>query len=374
MAIPETDPDRWARIDELYHAALDRSADLRDSFLRETCGDDDALRQEVLSLLRFNENQRFLERSPLDIAASLEVRGQQTNLNTLQPGRTISHYTVLEKLGEGGMGIVYKAEDRNLGRTVALKFLAPHAMEDRDSHTRFMREAKASASLDHPNVCTVYEIGEAEGRVFLSMALVEGGRLSDRIAKRPLDLAEALDVAIQTAQGLQAAHEKGIVHRDIKSANLMISRQGQIKIMDFGIALLTDHARLTQTTTIVGTPGYLSPEQAQRRQADRRSDLWSLGIVIYEMVTGRLPFQADRYEAILHSIIYDAHEPITAVRTGVPMELDRIIAKALAKSPDDRYQHADELLVDLRNLARQIASGLKTPLAPIGAGRQVSAR
>jgi Tol biopolymer transport system component len=206
------------------------------------------------------------------------------------------------------------------------------------------------------------------------MALVEGGRLSDRIAKRPLDLAEALDVAIQTAQGLQAAHEKGIVHRDIKSANLMISRQGQIKIMDFGIALLTDHARLTQTTTIVGTPGYLSPEQAQRRQADRRSDLWSLGIVIYEMVTGRLPFQADRYEAILHSIIYDAHEPITAVRTGVPMELDRIIAKALAKSPDDRYQHADELLVDLRNLARQIASGLKTPLAPIGAGRQVSAR
>ena len=369
----EHDPDRWARIDRLYHAALERHADLRDSFLAEACGDDETLRQEVLSLLRFHENERFLERSPLEIAARIESRVNHPSSNTLQSGQTISHYRIIEKLGEGGMGIVFKAEDCNLGRMVALKFLAPHAMEDHDSQARFLREAKAAAALDHPNVCTVYEIGEAEGRVFLAMALVEGDRVSDRIAKRPLEVREALDVAIQTAQGLQAAHEKGIVHRDIKSSNLMINRQGQVKIMDFGIALLADRTRLTHSAMIVGTPGYLSPEQAQRRHADPRSDIWSLGIVIYEMVTGRQPFQADRDEAVIHSIIYDAHEPVTALRAGIPMELDRIIAKALAKNPDDRYQHADELLVDLRNLARQHASGLNTPSTAL-AGGQVSSR
>jgi len=278
-----------------------------------------------------------------------------------QPGQTISHYRVIEKVGEGGMGVVYKATDLRLDRVVALKFLIAQAVEDGASKERFIREAKASAALDHLNVCTVYEISEADGRIFLAMAFIEGERVSDRIAQQPLKLSEALDIAIQTAQGLHAAHEKGIVHRDIKSANLMINRQGQVKIMDFGIAQLANHTRLTQSMAILGTPRYISPEQAQGQEADPRSDIWSLGIVLYEMVTGRLPFEGAHPNAVLYSIVHNAHEPVTALRVGLPPELDRILSKALSKEPDERYQHADEFSADLRTLARQHAYGRHTP-------------
>jgi serine/threonine protein kinase/Tol biopolymer transport system component len=288
-------------------------------------------------------------------------------------GKIISHHRVIEKLGEGGMGVVYKAQDLNLERTVALKFLSLQAIESSDVKERFVREAKACASLDHPNVCTVYEIDEAEGRTFIAMAFIDGDRVADRVAKGPLKLADALDIAIQTVQGLHAAHEKGIVHRDIKSSNLMVNRQGQVKIMDFGIAQLADHTRLTQSTNILGTPAYLSPEQAQRQPTDRRSDIWSLGVVLYELTVGRLPFEGVNAQAVLHSIIHEAHEPVTALRVGIPTELDRILSKALAKNPDERYQHIDELLVDLRSLAKHTQSPLRaggtgsgtTTLSPI---------
>ena len=190
-------------------------------------------------------------------------------------GSTISHYRITEKLGEGGMGVVYKAEDTKLERPVALKFLAAHAIEDPEHKARFVREAKAAARLDHPNICSVYEIDEAEGQTFLAMAYLEGQTVKDKIAERPLKLDEALDIAVQTAQGLQAAHEKDIVHRDIKSANLMVTPQDQVKIMDFGLAQLADRSKLTETTTILGTPSYMSPEQAVGDKTDRRTDLWS---------------------------------------------------------------------------------------------------
>ena len=272
-------------------------------------------------------------------------------------GQTISHYKILEKLGEGGMGVVYKAEDLKLERFVALKFLAPHLVQDEESRRRFQREAKAAAALDHPNICTIHEIDEAEGRVFLAMAYLDGSTVRQKVKQRPLKLDEALDIAIQAGEGLRAAHEKGIVHRDIKSANLMVNARGQVKIMDFGLAQLAEQSKLTKTATILGTPAYMSPEQAQRLPADRRTDIWSLGVVIYEMVTGRTPFEGERQQAVLYAIASEQPEPITALRVGIPTELDRIVGKALAKKADERYQHIDEMLVDLREMQKQTELG-----------------
>ena len=279
-------------------------------------------------------------------------------------GQTISHYRITEKLGEGGMGVVYKAEDTKLKRFVALKFLRSDVLEDEEHKERFLREAQAAAALDHPNICTVYEIDEAEGRTFLSMAFLDGKTVSKKCRERPLKLDEALDIAIQTAQGLQAAHEKGIVHRDIKSSNLMVTPQGQVKVMDFGLAQLADRSKLTKTTASLGTPSYMSPEQAQKSKTDRRTDIWSLGVVVYEMVTGRLPFEREREQAVLYSIVNEEPEVMTAQRVDVPVELDRIVGKAMAKSPDERYQHVEEMIVDLKSLSKRLASGKSTILRP----------
>jgi len=207
-------------------------------------------------------------------------------------GQQISHYTVGEKIGEGGMGVVYKAQDSRLDRTVALKFLAAHLLDDPEAKVRFLREAKAAAGLDHPNVCTVHEIGEADGKTFLSMAFIEGQSLDARIEQGPLQIAEALDIGRQVAAGLQAAHEKGIIHRDIKPANILIDPKGRAVIMGFGLARLIEASSPTKPETTLGTVAYMSPEQLQGAGTDHRSDIWSLGVVLYEMalrrsVTGR---------------------------------------------------------------------------------------
>jgi serine/threonine protein kinase len=270
-------------------------------------------------------------------------------------GRTISHYRIQTKLGEGGMGVVYKAEDTKLERIVALKFVAPHLMSDDALRKRFEREAKAVAALDHPNICTVFEIDEGEGTIFYAMAFVEGATVKQLIAERPLKVKEALEIAIQTAEGLRAAHQKGIVHRDVKPANVMVNRQQQVKIMDFGLAQLAD-ATVTETAGIVGTVAYMSPEHAQGKTTDHRTDIWSLGIMLYEMITGQLPFPGGRTEAVLQAIKFAEPEPITALRSGVPMELERIIGKCLAKNPTERYQHMDDLIVDLSTLRKKLDS------------------
>ena len=283
--------------------------------------------------------------------------------------KTISHYKVLSELGRGGMGVVYKAEDTKLRRTVALKFLRSDLIEDPEHRERFLREAQAAAALDHPNICTVYEIDEVDGQTFIAMACLEGQTIKDKLKDRPLKLDEALDIAIQTATGLQAAHEKGVVHRDIKGANLMVTAEGQVKIMDFGLAQLAERSQLTKTATILGTPAYMSPEQAQRLPTDRRTDIWSLGVVIYEMVTGRLPFEGERQQAVLYAIASEEPEPITALRAGLPMELEWIIGKAMAKEADERYQHVEEMIVDLRGLGKKVRSG-KTSILRTGLGGQ----
>jgi serine/threonine protein kinase len=206
-------------------------------------------------------------------------------------GSSIGHYKIVEKLGEGGMGVVYKAEDAKLERTVALKFLAEHLLNDAEAKQRFLLEAKAAAALDHPNICTIYEIAEVDGKTFISMAFLSGETLEDRIAKGPLSIKDALDIARQVADGLQAAHAKNVFHRDIKPANILVSPDGRPTIMDFGLARLTEASRLTKVDTAMGTVAYMSPEQAQGMEVDSRSDLWSLGCVLYEMVSGQRPFQ-----------------------------------------------------------------------------------
>ena len=271
-------------------------------------------------------------------------------------GRTISHYKITEKLGEGGMGVVYKAEDTKLKRPVALKFLAPHLLRDEEGRKRFLREAQAAAALDHPNICTVYEIDEVDGRTFIVMAFLEGQPLSERIKQGPLKLPEALSTAIQMAEGLEAAHEKGITHRDIKPDNVMLMKgsRGLVKLMDFGLAQLAGSSKLTQHGTTLGTMAYMSPEQAEGADTDHHTDIWSLGVVLYEMVAGEQPFRGEFDPAVVFSIMHESPEPLTAVRTGVPKELEHIVNKCLAKKTEERYQHADELLVDLQALRREL--------------------
>ena len=236
--------------------------------------------------------------------------------------QTISHYKITKKLGEGGMGVVYKAEDTKLDRPVALKFLAPHLVADEEARKRFVREAKAAAALDHPNICTVYEIDEADGQSFIAMAYLEGESLQAKIESGPFKIGQAIETAIQMARGLSAAHQKDIVHRDIKPANVMITAGGagiepQAKLMDFGLAQLTKgKTRLTKEGTTLGTAGYMSPEQAQGIDLDRRSDIWSLGVVFYEMVSGRLPFQGEYDQAILYGVLHEEPEPLTGAAHG----------------------------------------------------------
>src|SRR5262245_5588924 len=330
--------ERWEKLESLYRAAVKCEPARRKDFLLTACADDSELRGEVESLLASDrEAEQFMEVPALHI----EAQSMAADSDYLLAGRQVSHYRIIEKIGEGGMGLVHKADDLKLERTVALKFLASQALRDPEAKKRFLREAKAAGALDHPNVCTIYEIDDADGQTFIAMAFVDGESVRDKLTRRPLKLEEAIEIAIQTAQGLQAAHQKGIVHRDIKSTNLMVNTQGQVKIMDFGLAQLTDAARLTRTMMILGTPAYMSPEQAQRLPTDHRTDIWSLGIVLYEMVTGRLPFEGDREQAVLYSIVHEDFEPLTALRVGIPIELDRILAKTLAKIPEERYQHVD---------------------------------
>ena len=288
-------------------------------------------------------------------ACNQQVSEARYNL-TVMVGETISHYKITAKVGEGGMGVVYKAQDTKLDRPVALKFLAPHLLRDEEGRKRFEREAKAAAKLDHPNICTVYEIDEFNGRTFIAMAFLEGRTLSERIKEGPLKLPEALSIASQMAEGLEAAHEKGITHRDIKPDNVMLmaGSRGLVKLMDFGLAQLTGSSKFTREGTTLGTVNYMSPEQAAGARTGHATDIWSLGVVLYEMVAGQRPFRGEFDQAILYSIMNEPPEPLTAVRTGVPKELERIASKCLAKDKANRYQSAGEMIVDLRNLGEEL--------------------
>jgi tetratricopeptide (TPR) repeat protein len=271
--------------------------------------------------------------------------------------KTISHYRILEKLGEGGMGVVYKAEDTKLKRMVALKFLPLELTRDPEARERFTHEAQAASSLDHPNICTVHEIDTAEGgQMFIAMACCEGEPLKNKIQRGPLSLEEAVDIAAQVAQGLVKAHGKGIVHRDIKPGNIIMTNDGVVKIVDFGLAKLSGRTVLTKTDSTLGTVAYASPEQARGDSVDHRTDIWSLGIVLYEMLAGERPFRSEYEQALVYSILNEDPRPITNLRTDVPWALEQIVARAMAKNLDERYQSADEMLADLRTVAGELES------------------
>jgi serine/threonine protein kinase len=274
-------------------------------------------------------------------------------------GQTVSHYKILEKLGSGGMGVVYKAEDTKLHRTVALKFLPPELTRDEEAKHRFIHEAQAASSLQHNNVCNIHDIDEtADGQIFICMDYYEGETLKEKISGGPLKIDDAINITIQISEGLQKAHEKGIIHRDIKPANIYITDEGVVKILDFGLAKLAGQSVITKVGSTVGTVAYMSPEQTRGAEVDNRTDIWSLGVVVYEMLTGLSPFKGEYEQAILYSIISEEPSPITSLRTGVPLELERIVIKTMAKKPAERYQHIDELIVDLKRIAKVTESGI----------------
>ena len=278
-----------------------------------------------------------------------------TRVESLQKGSTFAgRYKIIEELGRGGMGVVYKAEDTKLKRTVALKFLPPELTHISEVNERFMREAQAAAALDHPNICTVYEFDEAEETSFISMAYIEGQSLKKKTESGPLELDEALRIATQIAEGLGEAHKKGVVHRDIKSANIIVTERGQAKIMDFGLARMTGGTLLTKEGMAMGTIAYMSPEQARGEEVEHRTDIWSLGVVLYEIFSGQLPFKGEHDQSVVYSILNEKPKPITDLRSEIPLSIGQVVSKALEKNPDERYQQVEELLDDLKSISSGI--------------------
>jgi eukaryotic-like serine/threonine-protein kinase len=369
-------PERWAEIEELFHRAAECDPAVRSGLLDNACSDDPALRKEVEALLA---------RDGRVAAAAMEasVRTELQNLIFPLTGKTVSHYQILNGLGGGGMGLVYRAQDIRLTRRVALKFLPEGSAKDPDALRRFEREARSASALEHPNICPIYEFGEHEGQPFIVMPLLEGQTVEQFIhaqgaPKGPQQIQKVLDLASQVLKGLETAHEHGIIHRDIKPANIFLTADGQAKILDFGVAKLTqavieedDHRgtdaaesttlvkgvdlTLSRTGAVLGTAAYMSPEQVRGERVDARTDVFSFGLVIYEMATGRRAFGGNTWPVLQEAVVRATPKPVRGLNPEIPTRLGTIINKALEKDRATRYQTASEMLADLEELRRQLA-------------------
>ncbi len=373
-------PERWQQIEKLYYAARKRDPGGRAAFLDQACAGDEALRREVESLLASDEQAGdFLSKPALKVAAE-EIAGEQTRSLV---GQQVGHYRILSLLGAGGMGEVYLAEDARLGRKVALKLLPAEFTQDRERLRRFEQEARAASALNHPNIITIFEIGEVEDLHFIATEYIDGQTLRRRMAGAPVKLSEALDVALQVASALAAAHEAGIVHRDIKPENIMLRRDGYIKVLDFGLAKLIAPPAAAQTTIIdsktltqgqiktdpgklMGTARYMSPEQILGQEVDGRSDTFSLGVVLYELVTGRAPFEGATTGEVMAAILKQEPAPLARYAREVPAELERMVSRALAKDREARYQVVKDLLIDLKSLKLELELELEAKLRRAG--------
>jgi Tol biopolymer transport system component len=368
------DPERWREIERLYHLAREREAGERENFIAEACGGDESLRREVESLLaRPAEGHDFLEAPALEVAAKALAEEKTTAPPIDLTGRTIAHYRVLEKIGAGGMGVVYKARDLHLGRFVALKLLPPEYVADPERRRRFVQEARAASALNHPNIVTIHDITHEAGTDFIVMECVEGKTLDRRIGHRGLQLPDVLKYAVQIADALAKAHSAGIVHRDLKPTNVMVSNDGAVKVLDFGLAKLTEQIQgdetssrvtvdsegrpITEEGLIVGTVTYMSPEQAEGKKIDARSDIFSLGTVLYEMVTGQKAFQGTSKMSTLSAILHQEPKPVSTIAQAIPAELERLINRCLRKDPSRRFQHMDDVKVALDELKDELDPG-----------------
>ena len=355
------DPELWKQVDALLEQALEQSPEAREAFVARNAEDNVALRDEVLSLLKAQSQAAgFMERSALSVAA--QNLAQDSNITTLASlvGQELDTYRIEKLLGAGGMGEVYLARDLKLGRMVALKVLPLHFVLDAERLGRFQREARALSSLNHPNLVTIYEVGEAKGLHFIAMELVEGQTLSSLRDK--LTLKELLSIVVQVAEALGAAHQAGIIHRDIKPDNVMVRPDGYAKVLDFGLVKLTEvepvagAANHTKLGVAMGTLAYMSPEQAAGEPVDHRTDIWSLGVVLYELATGRKPFSGETRQATINAILSTQPNSVANTNPELPPDLDRILSKALDKDRELRYQTASDLRADLRRLLREIDS------------------
>ncbi len=358
-------PERWQQAQRLFDEVADLDLAARTARLDDACRDDPSLREAVEMLLeadsaaddRLERFDRLAQASPLQAGAP-----------SSRTGSTVGHYEVLEKLGSGGMGVVYKARDVGLKREVALKFLPPHLHANPEARQRFEHEAQAASALDHPNICTIHEIGETgDGHLFMAMSFYRGETLKQKIGRGALPVGEALDYAAQIARGLAAAHSAGVVHRDVKPANLIIvepssaSSGGLVKILDFGLAKMAD-VQLTRTGTTMGTVSYMSPEQARGEKVDQRTDVWSLGVILYEMLTGERPFTGAYDQAIVNAILHEAPQPLAARDADLPEDVKHIVMMCLEKERQRRYQTTPEVLDDLEQVAGRTGVGSRTRL------------